>query len=119
MYPVVLIGVLMLKVRDGQVVNRPVYVALGIDLEGRRDVLGLWLGPTGGEGAKQWMTMLTEHKNRGISNVSITCRDGLTGLPEACTATWPQTTVQTDVSGASGPEQSAVRAQGRLVTNSP
>ena len=48
------------KVRDGQVANRPVYVAVGIDLEGHRDVLGLWMGPTGGEGAKQWMNMLTE-----------------------------------------------------------
>lgn len=96
-YPVILIDAIVLKVRDGAVVNRPVYVALGITLDGRRDVLGLWLGPTGGEGAKQWMTMLTELKNRGVQDVFITCCDGLKGLPEAITATWPETTVQTCV----------------------
>ena len=59
-YPVVLIDAVVIKVRDTQVANRPVYVAIGVDLDGERDVLGLWIGPSGGEGAKQWMTMLTE-----------------------------------------------------------
>ncbi len=65
-YPVLLIDAIVIKVRDSQVANRPVYVAIGVNLEGHRDVLGLWLGPSGGEGAKQWATMLGELKNRGI-----------------------------------------------------
>ena len=59
MYAVVLIDAIVIKVRDAQVANRPVYVAIGVNLDGERDVLGMWLGPTGGEGAKQWMTMLS------------------------------------------------------------
>lgn len=59
-YPVVLIDAIVLKIRDGQVANRPVYVAMGITVDGERDVLGLWVGPSGGEGAKQWMSMLTD-----------------------------------------------------------
>ena len=62
-----------------------------------RDVLGMWVGPTGGEGAKQWMNMLTELENRGILDVCIVCCDGLRGLPDAILATWPQATVQTCV----------------------
>lgn len=96
-YPVVLIDAIMIKVRDAQVANRPVYVAIGVNLEGERDVLGLWLGPTGGEGAKQWMTMLTELKNRGIVDVLIACCDGLKGLPDAIRTVWPEVTVQTCV----------------------
>jgi putative transposase len=74
-YPVLLIDAIVLKVRGGQVANRPVYVAMGITVDGFRDVLGMWLGPTGGEGAKQWMNMLTELKNRGIVDVCIVCCD--------------------------------------------
>lgn len=96
-YPVVLIDALVVKVRDGQVANRPVYVAAGIDLDGRRDVLGLWVGPTGGEGAKQWMNMLTELRNRGVADVYIVCCDGLKGLPDAIGAIWPLATMQTCV----------------------
>jgi putative transposase len=96
-YPVILIDAIMLKIRSGTVGNRPVYVAMGIDLDGNRDVLGMWVGPTGGEGAKQWMNMLTELRNRGVQDVIITCCDGLKGLPEAIRATWPQTIVQTCV----------------------
>ena len=66
-------------------------------MDGRRDVLGMWLGPTGGEGAKQWMAMLTELRNRGVADVLITCCDGLKGLPEAIRIVWPATTVQTCV----------------------
>lgn len=96
-YPVVLIDAIVLKIRAGQVANRPVYVAMGITLDGRRDVLGMWIGPSGGEGAKQWMNMLTELKNRGIHDVCIVCCDGLKGLPESIQATWPLATVQTCV----------------------
>jgi putative transposase len=96
-YAVVLIDAIVIKVRDAQVANRPVYVAIGVNLDGERDVLGLWLGPTGGEGAKQWMTMLTELKNRGVADALIVCCDGLRGLPEAIRVTWPDATVQTCV----------------------
>jgi putative transposase len=96
-YPVVLIDAIVLKIRDGQVANRPVYVAMGITVDGERDVLGLWVGPTGGEGAKQWMSMLTELRNRGVADVCIVCCDGLKGLPDAIGATWPLATVQTCV----------------------
>jgi putative transposase len=96
-YAVVLIDAIVVKVRDSQVANRPVYVAIGVTMDGERDVLGLWLGPTGGEGAKQWMTMLTELRNRGLLDVLIVCCDGLKGLPEAIRTTWPDTTVQTCV----------------------
>jgi transposase-like protein len=72
-------------------------VAIGVNLDGERDVLGLWMGPTGGEGAKQWMTMLTELRNRGVRDVLITCCDGLKGLPDAVRTIWPDTTVQTCV----------------------
>jgi putative transposase len=96
-YPVVLIDAIVMKVRAGQVANRPVYVAMGITVDGRRDVLGMWVGPSGGEGAKQWMNMLTELRNRGIQDVCIVCCDGLKGLPESVQATWPLATVQTCV----------------------
>ena len=90
LYPVLLIDAIVIKVRDSQVANRPVYVAIGVNLDGERDVLGLWLGPTGGEGAKQWMTMLTELRNRGIADALIVCCDGLKGLPDAIRVTWPK-----------------------------
>jgi len=97
LYAVLLIDCLVIKVRGSQVANRPVYVAIGVDLEGERDVLGLWLGPTGGEGAKQWATMLTELRNRGLRDALIVCCDGLKGLPDSIRTTWPQATVQTCV----------------------
>jgi transposase-like protein len=93
-YPVLLIDAIFVKIRDGQVANRPVYVAMGITVEGERDVLGMWVGPTGGEGAKVWLGMLTELRNRGVKDVLIACCDGLKGLPDAITATWPAATVQ-------------------------
>lgn len=96
-YAVVLIDAIVVKVRDTQVANRPVYVAIGVNMDGERDVLGLWIGPSGGEGAKRWMTMLTELRNRGVQDVLITCCDGLTGLPDAIRTVWPDTTVQTCV----------------------
>jgi putative transposase len=94
LYPVLLIDAITVKIRDGQVANRPVYVAMGVNLEGHRDVLGMWVGPTGGEGAKFWMSVLTELRNRGIADVLIVCCDGLKGLPDAIRATWPQADVQ-------------------------
>ncbi len=96
-YPVVLIDSIFIKVRDAQVANRPVYVAIGVNMDGERDVLGMWLGPTGGEGAKQWMTMLTELRNRGVADVLILCCDGLKGLPDAVRVVWPKAIVQTCV----------------------
>ena len=84
--PVLLIDAIVSKVRDGAVANRPVHVAVGISVDGIRDVLGLWMGPSGGEGAKQWMNMPTELRSRGILGAYIVCRDGLKGLPEAATA---------------------------------
>jgi transposase-like protein len=93
-YPVLLIDAIFVKIRDGQVANRPVYVAMGITVDGERDVLGMWVGPTGGEGAKVWLGMLTELKNRGVTDVLIACCDGLKSLPDAITATWPAATVQ-------------------------
>jgi putative transposase len=96
-YPVVLIDAIVVKIRDGQVANRPVYVVLGVNLDGERDVLGMWVGPTGGEGAKFWLSVLTELRNRGIADAFIVCCDGLKGLPEAIRATWPAADVQTCV----------------------
>ena len=96
-YPVLLIDAITVKIRDGQVANRPVYVVLGVNLDGERDVLGMWVGPAGGEGAKFWMTVLTELRNRGIADAFIVCCDGLKGLPEAIRAAWPLADVQTCV----------------------
>ncbi|MCP4963698.1 MAG: IS256 family transposase [bacterium] len=92
-YPVVFIDALYVKIRDGQVSNRPIYVALGVTMTGERDVLGLWAGD-GNEGAKQWGTYMTELRNRGVNDIMVVCCDGLKGLPEAIEAVWPQTTVQ-------------------------
>ena len=93
-YPVVFIDALMVKIRDGVVTNRPVYMAIGIDCEGRKQVLGLWVGPTTGESAKFWLTVLSELKGRGVADVCIVCCDGLTGLPDAIGVTWPRAVVQ-------------------------
>ena len=88
-----LIDAIFVKIRDGSVANRPVYVALGVNCHGERDVLGLWAG-TGGEGAKAWMAILAELRNRGVEDVCIACCDGLKGLPEAIGEIWPAATVQ-------------------------
>ncbi len=93
-YPVILIDAIVVKIRDGQVANRPVYVAMGVNLEGERDVLGMWIGPSGGEGAKFWMNVLTELRNRGVQDTFIVCCDGLKGLPDSIRATWPLADVQ-------------------------
>ena len=88
---------IVVKVRDSGVANRPVYVAIGVDLAGERDVGGGWLGPAGGEGAAQWAAMLTEPANRGVADAPVVCCDGLGGLPHSIRATWPQATVQTSL----------------------
>jgi putative transposase len=95
-YPVVFIDCVHVKVRDGQVANRPVYMALAVTAEGTRDILGLWVGD-GGEGAKYWLQVLTEIKNRGVRDVLMLVCDGLTGLPDAVNTVWPATIVQTCV----------------------
>jgi transposase-like protein len=96
-YPVVFIDAISVKIRDGGAVgNRPIYTAVGVTVDGERDILGLWAG-TGGEGAKFWLHVLTEIKNRGVADVCIVVCDGLSGLPEAIQATWPQALVQTCV----------------------
>lgn len=96
-YPIVYIDALVVKVRtNGVVVNRPVYLAIGVDVEGRKQILGVWLGD-GGEGARFWASVLTEIANRGVADVLFVCCDGLKGLPEAIEATWPQASVQTCV----------------------
>lgn len=94
--PVVFIDAIHVKIRDGAVANRPIYVALAVTTEGRREILGLWAGD-GGEGAKHWLHILTEIKNRGVSDVLMLVCDGLKGLPEAVETVWPRTIVQTCV----------------------
>ena len=95
-YPVLFIDAIFVKLRDGQVTNRPIYVAIGVTVDGERDILGLWAGQ-GGEGAKYWLTVLTEIKNRGVNDVCIVCCDGLKGLPDSISATWPLAIVQSCV----------------------
>ncbi|MDT7552282.1 MAG: putative transposase, partial [Pseudonocardiales bacterium] len=95
--PVIFIDAIHVKIRDGKVANRPIYVALAVTADGHRDVLGLWAGDasSGGEGAKYWLHVLTEIKNRGVNDVLMVVCDGLTGLPDAVTTTWPATITQT------------------------
>jgi transposase-like protein len=93
-YPVMFIDAIHVKIRDGQVSNRPIYVAIGVTVAGERDILGLWAGD-GGEGAKFWLQVLTEIKNRGTTDVCIVVCDGLKGLPEAITTVWERAIVQT------------------------
>ncbi|WP_374108748.1 IS256 family transposase [Rhodococcus sp. I2R] len=93
-YPVIFIDAVHVKVRDGQVTNRPMYVAIGVTVNGERDILGIWAGE-GGEGAKFWLAVLTETKNRGVADVCIVVCDGLKGLPEAINTVWELAVVQT------------------------
>lgn len=96
-YPIVYIDALNVKIRDGIVSNRPAYLAVGVDVSGYKQVLGLWIGKSEGEGSKFWLAVLTELKNRGVSDVLIVCCDGLRGLPDSIEAVWPQAVVQTCV----------------------
>jgi putative transposase len=95
-YAAVFIDAIVVKVRDGQVANRPFYAAIGVTLDGEKDILGLWAG-TGGEGAKFWMSVLTDLRNRGVKDVFFVVCDGLKGLPEVVGNVWPQAIVQTCV----------------------
>src|SRR6266550_3105170 len=93
-YPVIFIDAIHVKIRDGQVANRPIYVALAVTVDGGRDILGLWAGD-GGEGAKYWLRVLTELKNRGAGDACMVVCDGLKGLPDAIGEVWPAAVVQT------------------------
>lgn len=93
-YAAIFIDAIVVKVRDGQVANRPFYAAIGVTLAGERDILGLWAG-TGGEGAKFWMSVLTDLRNRGVKDAFFVVCDGLKGLPEVVGNVWPQAIVQT------------------------
>jgi transposase-like protein len=93
-YAAVFIDAIVVKVREGQVTNRPFYAAIGVTLDGERDILGLWAGQ-GGEGAKFWMAVLTDLRNRGLRDVFFLVCDGLKGLPEVVANVWPETIVQT------------------------
>ena len=93
-YPIVFLDCMVLKIRDGGSVQRKaLYLALGVTLEGERDVLGMWFQDT--EGAKFWMQVLNDLKTRGVRDILICCVDGLKGFPEAIEAIFPLTTVQT------------------------
>ena len=93
-YPVLFLDAFVLKIRDGgSVQRRACYLALGVAMDGSRDVLGMWFQET--EGAKFWMQILTELKHRGVKDILICCVDGLNGFPEAIEAVFPATTVQT------------------------
>lgn len=97
-YAAIFIDAIVVKVRDGQVANRPFYAAIGVTVDGCKDVLGLWAGTPGdGEGAKYWLAVLTELKNRGVTDTMFVVCDGLKGLPEVVATTWPDATVQTCV----------------------
>ena len=95
-YPVIFIDAVNVKIRDGNVANRPIYIALAVTVEGTRDILGLWAGEHGdGEGAKFWARVLSEIKNRGTHDVCMVVCDGLKGLPAAIETVWPQAITQT------------------------
>jgi putative transposase len=93
LYPILFLDALMVKMRhEGKVENRAVYVAIGIDVDGRKDVLGLWTSAN--EGAKFWLQVLTELRNRGVKDIFIACVDGLKGFPQAIETVFPQAQVQ-------------------------
>ncbi len=95
-YPIVYLDALIVKIRDGNTVrNHACYLAIGVNTSGERDVLGLWIQKT--EGAKFWLAVLTDLKQRGVADVLVCCVDGLTGFPEAIEAVYPQAWVQTCV----------------------
>ena len=92
-YPIVYLDCIVVKVRqDNSVINKAVFLALGINLEGHKELLGMWIAEN--EGAKFWLSVLTELKNRGVQDILIACVDGLKGFPDAITAVYPQTRIQ-------------------------
>jgi len=93
LYPILYLDAIQFKVRDhGQVRNKAIYLAIGVGLDGMKEVLGLWIAQT--EGAKFWLQVVTELKNRGVNDILIACVDGLKGFPEAIESVFPQTEVQ-------------------------
>lgn len=93
-YPIVILDALVLKIRDaGSVRNKSAYLALGVNVEGKKELLGIWLAQT--EGAKFWLQVMTELKNRGVEDILVACCDGLKGFPEAIESVFPRTVVQT------------------------
>ena len=93
LYPIVYLDCIVLKIRENKrVIKRSMYVALGVNLDGHKELLGLWLADT--EGAKFWLAVLTELRNRGVQDILIACVDGLKGFPEAIASEYPQTQVQ-------------------------
>ncbi len=93
-YPIVYLDALVVKMRDkGVVQNKSVYLAVGVGIDGERDVLGMWIQST--EGAKFWLSVLTELRQRGVEDIFVLCADGLTGLPQAVEASYPQAIFQT------------------------
>ena len=92
-YPIMYFDALRMKIReDGRIVNKAVYLALGVNMEGHKDVLGIWLDKN--EGAKFWLNVFTELKNRGVKDILIACVDGLVGLPDAIESVYPDTEIQ-------------------------
>ncbi|GCE03518.1 IS256 family transposase [Dictyobacter aurantiacus] len=93
LYPIVYVDCLVVKVRENQrIINRALYLALGVNMQGQKELLGMWLGHN--EGAKFWLSVFTELHNRGLKDMFVACVDGLTGLPEAIETLYPQTQVQ-------------------------
>jgi len=93
-YPIVYLDAIHLKLRrDGKVANTAVYIVLGVDLDGQRDVLGHWVGD-GGEGANFWLSVVTDLQSRGVTDIFIACIDGLTGFKDAIQAVFPRTQIQ-------------------------
>lgn len=93
LYPIVYLDALVVKIKeDKQVVNKAIHLALGVNLDGQKELLGMWV--TNNEGSKFWLSVLTELKNRGLQDIFIACVDGLTGFPDAIAAVYPSTKVQ-------------------------
>jgi Transposase and inactivated derivatives len=92
-YPIVYLDCIVLKIRqDKRVINKAIYLALGVNLEGHKELLGMWLSEN--EGAKFWLNVLTELQNRGVKDILIACVDGLKGFPDAITTVFPETQIQ-------------------------
>ena len=93
LYPILYMDALRVKIRDGgHILNKAIYVAIGVNMEGKKDVLGLWVAQN--EGAKFWLQVLTEVQNRGVKDIFVACVDGLKGFPEAIESVFPRTEVQ-------------------------
>jgi len=92
-YPIVYLDCIVVKVRqDKRVINKAIYLALGVNMDGHKELLGLWMSEN--EGAKFWLSVLTELQNRGVKDILIACVDGLKGFPDAINTVYPQTQIQ-------------------------